>query len=145
VAVDSHEFVGIPLSTSFHRGSVIFGMNNRTASSFSSEIISHRIDRNNISNKPIIYTIYITLTMGTGGPFPGTKARSGRDIAHSPHLVRKSRMSRSYTSSPPSAFEARSGTALAYKTLSTCNIRAYFHFLYIYKCVNTSNGTICTL
>jgi hypothetical protein len=37
-------------------------------------------------------------TMGTGGPFPGGKARPGRDADH---LVLKSRMSRSYTSSPP--------------------------------------------
>jgi len=34
--------------------------------------------------------------MGTGG-----KARPGRDADHSPHLVPRSRMSRSYTSSPP--------------------------------------------
>jgi hypothetical protein len=40
-------------------------------------------------------------TMGTGGPFPGAKARPGRDADHSPHLVSRSRMSRSYTSSPP--------------------------------------------
>jgi hypothetical protein len=40
-------------------------------------------------------------TMGTGGPFPGGKARRGRDADYSPHLVPKSRMSRSYTSSPP--------------------------------------------
>jgi hypothetical protein len=39
-------------------------------------------------------------TMGTGGPFPGGKARLGRDGDHSPHLVPRSRMSRSYTSSP---------------------------------------------
>jgi hypothetical protein len=39
-------------------------------------------------------------TMGTGGPFPGGKARPGRDTDHSPHLVPKSRMSRNYTSSP---------------------------------------------
>jgi hypothetical protein len=26
-------------------------------------------------------------TMGTGGPFPGGKARPGRDADHSPHLV----------------------------------------------------------
>jgi hypothetical protein len=25
--------------------------------------------------------------MGTGGPFPGGKARPGRDADHSPHLV----------------------------------------------------------
>jgi hypothetical protein len=40
-------------------------------------------------------------TMGTGGPFPEAKARQGRDADHSPHLVPRSRMSRSYTSSPP--------------------------------------------
>jgi hypothetical protein len=40
-------------------------------------------------------------TMGTGGPFPGAKARPGRDADHSPHLVPRSRMSRSYISSPP--------------------------------------------
>jgi hypothetical protein len=40
-------------------------------------------------------------TMGTGGTFPGAKARPGRDADHSPHLVLRSLMSRSYTSSPP--------------------------------------------
>jgi hypothetical protein len=50
--------------------------------------------------------------MGTGGPFPGGKARPGRDADHSPHLVPRSRMSRSYNSSPPSASVACSGTAL---------------------------------
>jgi hypothetical protein len=39
-------------------------------------------------------------TMGTGGPFPGGKARMGREANHSPHLVPRSRMTRSYTSSP---------------------------------------------
>jgi hypothetical protein len=41
-------------------------------------------------------------TVGTGGPFPGAKAPPGRDADHS-HLVRRSRMSRSCTSSPPQA------------------------------------------
>jgi hypothetical protein len=40
-------------------------------------------------------------TMGTGGPFFGAKARPGRDADHSPHLVSRSKMSRSYTSPPP--------------------------------------------
>jgi hypothetical protein len=39
--------------------------------------------------------------MGTGGPFPGAKGRPGRDAHHSPHLVPRSRMNRSYISSPP--------------------------------------------
>jgi hypothetical protein len=41
--------------------------------------------------------------MGTGGPFPGGKARPGRDADHSPHLVLRSWMSRSYTTSPSCA------------------------------------------
>jgi hypothetical protein len=40
-------------------------------------------------------------TMGTGGPFPGGKARPRRDADHSPNLVPRSRMIRSYISSPP--------------------------------------------
>jgi hypothetical protein len=39
--------------------------------------------------------------MGTGGPFLGGKARPERDADHSPHLVPRSWMSRSYISSPP--------------------------------------------
>jgi hypothetical protein len=50
-------------------------------------------------------------TMGTGGSFPGGKARPGRDADHSPHLVPRSRMSRTFT--PPRASLACSGTALA--------------------------------
>jgi hypothetical protein len=42
--------------------------------------------------------------MGTGGPFPGGKARPWHDPDHSPHLVQRSWMSRSYTSSPPLRF-----------------------------------------
>jgi hypothetical protein len=38
-------------------------------------------------------------TMGTGGPFPGGKARPGRYADTHPHLVPRSWMSRSYTSS----------------------------------------------
>jgi hypothetical protein len=53
-------------------------------------------------------------TMGTGGPFPGAKTRPGLDADLSPHPVPRSRMSRSYTSSPPSALAVFSGTALAF-------------------------------
>jgi hypothetical protein len=38
--------------------------------------------------------------MGTRAPFPGCKARPVRDADHSPHLVPRSRMSRSYISPP---------------------------------------------
>jgi hypothetical protein len=51
-------------------------------------------------------------TTGTGGPFPGSKVRLGRDADRSPDLVQRSRMSRSYSFSPPSATMACSGTAL---------------------------------
>jgi hypothetical protein len=40
-------------------------------------------------------------TMGTGGPFPGGKVPTGCNADHSPNLVPRSRISRSYTSSPP--------------------------------------------
>jgi hypothetical protein len=52
-------------------------------------------------------------TMGTGGSFPGDKARPGRVAGRSPHLVPRS-ISRSYTSSPPSAFVVCSGTAFQF-------------------------------
>jgi hypothetical protein len=39
--------------------------------------------------------------MGTGGILPGGKARPRRDGDHSLHLVPRSWMNRSYTSSPP--------------------------------------------
>jgi hypothetical protein len=32
----------------------------------------------------------VSSPMGTGGSFPGGKARSGRDADHSPHLVPRS-------------------------------------------------------
>jgi hypothetical protein len=37
--------------------------------------------------------------MGPGGPISGAKARPGRDADHSPHLVPRLEMTRSYTSS----------------------------------------------
>jgi hypothetical protein len=43
----------------------------------------------------------VSCPTGTGGPFPGGKARPGRDADHSPPLVPRSWMSRSYISSPP--------------------------------------------
>jgi hypothetical protein len=44
----------------------------------------------------------------------GLKRGRGLTLTTHPHLVPKSRMSRSYTLSPPSAFMACSGTALLY-------------------------------
>jgi hypothetical protein len=39
-------------------------------------------------------------TMDTGGPFPGAKRGQGVTLTTQPHPVSRSRMSRSYTSSP---------------------------------------------
>jgi hypothetical protein len=58
-------------------------------------------------------------TVGTEGPFPGAKSRLVRDADHSPHPVPKSRMSRIYISSPPSAFVSGSATALAFNKATT--------------------------
>jgi hypothetical protein len=40
-------------------------------------------------------------TLGTEGPVPGTKRSGGVTLTTHPHLVPRSRMNRSYTSSPP--------------------------------------------
>jgi hypothetical protein len=53
-------------------------------------------------------------TMGTGGLFPGEKSGRGVTLTTHPHLVRRSGMSRSYTSSPLCASVACSGTALLF-------------------------------
>jgi hypothetical protein len=42
-------------------------------------------------------------TMNTRGPFPGAKRGRVMTLTTHPHLVPRSRMSRSYTSSPPQA------------------------------------------
>jgi hypothetical protein len=71
--------------------------------------------------------------VGTGGPFPGAKARLGRDANHSPHLVPRSRMSRGYISSPPKLLVAFSGTSLAldtdFRTISNISAAEYLHLL----------------
>jgi hypothetical protein len=61
-------------------------------------------------------------TMGTGGPFPGVKRGRGVTLTTHPHPMPTSRMSRSYTSSPPSASVACSGIALAFQKWKNCNI-----------------------
>jgi hypothetical protein len=52
------------------------------------------------------------LSNGYRGSFPGGKARPGRDVEHSPHLIPRSRMSRSYTSSSPWSLHGDGRTAL---------------------------------
>jgi hypothetical protein len=67
-------------------------------------------------------------TMGTGGPFSGGKARSGRDADHSPpssaEVVNEKEL---YLLSPPSASMACNGTALL-----------FFYFLQIQICFNAN-------
>jgi hypothetical protein len=77
--------------------------------------------------------------MGNRGPFSGGKARPGRDADHSPHLVPRSWLSRSYTSSPPSAFTACSGTALLYFTFcSVCNSLQLRHIFSVISALQLS-------
>jgi len=67
-------------------------------------------------------------TMGTGGPFPGGKRAAGAwRWPLIPHLVPRSRMSRSCTSSPPQAPPWRVAGLLYFTFLLFCSK------LYIYK------------
>jgi hypothetical protein len=50
--------------------------------------------------------------MGTRGPFPEGKLLPGDDAYHEPHLVLSSKMSRSYTASPPWRLLCGSGITL---------------------------------
>jgi hypothetical protein len=52
-------------------------------------------------------------TMGTGGLFPGGNRRRAMTLTTHPHLVPRSWMNRSYTSSPRTCLRGCSGTALA--------------------------------
>jgi hypothetical protein len=52
------------------------------------------------------------LSNGYRGSFSRVKVRPGRDADYSPHVVPRSLMSRSYTSSPPTAYMACSETVL---------------------------------
>jgi hypothetical protein len=56
-------------------------------------------------------------TMGTGGPSLGVKRGRGVTLTTHPHLVPRSWMSRSYTSSPPKRLYG--GTALPFKPHNT--------------------------
>jgi hypothetical protein len=52
-------------------------------------------------------------TVGSGVLSPGVKRDRGMTLTTHPHLLPRERMGKSYKSSPPSAFVACSGTALA--------------------------------
>jgi hypothetical protein len=55
---------------------------------------------------------------------PGLKHGQGVTLTTHPHLVPRSRMIRSYISSPPSAFMACSGTALAFSKTEHLELQA---------------------
>jgi hypothetical protein len=59
-------------------------------------------------------------TMGTGDPFLVVKRGRGVTLTSHPHLVPRSRISRSYTFSPPSTCVACRGTAFRHCVLLTC-------------------------
>jgi hypothetical protein len=56
----------------------------------------------------------VSCTRGPGGPSPGVKRSRGVTLATHPHLVLRSRIRRSYNSSPPCSLHGDSGTALLY-------------------------------
>jgi hypothetical protein len=58
-------------------------------------------------------------TMGTGVLSPGLNCGRGATLTTHPNLVPRSRMSRSYTYSPPSSFMVCGGTALAHTVFDT--------------------------
>jgi hypothetical protein len=79
--------------------------------------------------------------MGTGGSSQGGKARLGRDSDHSPHLVPRSWMRRSYASSLPSSPWVCCGTALP---LFLCkgNVVISAVFVYSVRKITASLGNV---
>jgi hypothetical protein len=77
---------------------------------------------------------------------PGLKRGRGVTVTTHPHLVPRSRMSRSYTSSPPSVSVACSGTELALKrtilTLTSVISLARKHYICVSK--KLSSGQMMT-
>jgi hypothetical protein len=61
--------------------------------------------------------------MGTAGIFLAGKARLGRDADYSPHIAPRSRMSRSYISSPLCSLYGGSGTAVLFTITHICRIQ----------------------
>jgi hypothetical protein len=59
-------------------------------------------------------------TMGTGGPLPEAKRGRGMTLTTHPHLVPRSRISRSYTSSPS---KRHHGVLFFTQTISLCLIQ----------------------
>jgi hypothetical protein len=67
-------------------------------------------------SSPAVGPFPASCTMGTWDHFPGDKAWPGHDTDHSPHLVSRSWMSRSYTSPPP-----RAAMGVLWDCYTSCN------------------------
>jgi hypothetical protein len=78
-------------------------------------------------------------TMGTGGSFPGAKARPERDADRLPPPVPSSRMSRSYTSSPPKSFSFYLYFLQCSASFSMCTVRIHYVKRAIRFCLENEN------
>jgi hypothetical protein len=85
-------------------------------------------------------------TVGTGGPIPGAKRGRGVTLTTHPHLVPRSSMSRSYTSSPPSASVTCRGTTKKFDELGLFTFRAMRICLLVRGSCSESmcRGTACS-
>jgi hypothetical protein len=87
-------------------------------------------------SRPALRPTSASYPFGTGDPFPGAKRGQGVTLTTHFHLVSKSRMRRSYTSSPLSACMACNGTALLLHRLID------FRGVRLYLWTAASNGHI---
>jgi hypothetical protein len=82
-------------------------------------------------SRPVLGPTQPLIQWVQGVLFPGVKRGRGVTLTAHPHLVPRSRMSRNYTSSPPSASMACSGTAYLLST-SKCGKVQRFDFTWQY-------------
>jgi hypothetical protein len=109
------EFFGFPLSASLHRGSpyscITWGMNNRPVSGRSSDTEARSPAKaKDFSCRLCPDQLWGPSSLWVTRSIPGGKARWGVTLSTHPHLVPRSRMSRSYNSSPPWHLHDSSGT-----------------------------------
>jgi hypothetical protein len=81
-------------------------------------------------------------TMGTGGPFPGGKARPGRDVDHSPPSSAEV-VSRSFTSSPSKRLLYFLPTTLGVQSLREIISGGTRTKKVEYHCLSRSVGLVC--
>jgi hypothetical protein len=70
--------------------------------------------------------------MASGVPFPGGKARPGRDADHSPHLLPRSRMSTSYTLSLGACMAVAGQSCFSF---SMCKTQPVRHLVFTWRLV----------